>query len=140
MSDDNGGLMAVAVTRDEARVWATGVEPGEKPETIHAPSELSRHHHIREAQHHHGHDTDHVNPAFYESITRAVEQASGILLIGHGQGKASAMLSLAQYWERKHPDVALRVVGAMDSDLEALTDNQVLALVRDWVDEYHEFV
>jgi hypothetical protein len=50
------------------------------------------------------------------------------------------MLHLTQYWERKHPDIAQKVVGAIDSDLEALSPDQVLALVRDWYDEYKEFI
>jgi hypothetical protein len=124
---------------DEARVWATGVERGTKPETIRAPSEMI-HRHVREAQHHRMHDTDHHNPVFYESITEAVEGASGILLIGHGKGKANEMLRLVQYWERKHPELARKVIGAVDSDLEALTESQVLSLVRDWFDDYPDLL
>jgi uncharacterized protein YprB with RNaseH-like and TPR domain len=140
MSESMNGLVAVAITRDEARIWATGVEPGTKPENIHAPDELeTHHHHFREAQHHHGHDTDHDRPAYFESITQAVDGASSILLIGHGKGKANEMLHLIQYWERKHPDVGQKVVGAIDSNLEALSQDQVLALVRDWFDDYKEF-
>jgi hypothetical protein len=45
-----------------------------------------------------------------------------------------------QYWERKHPDLARRVVGAVASDLEALTQNQVLAIVREWYDDYDAFL
>jgi hypothetical protein len=134
------GLVAVAMTRDEARVWATGVERGTKPTNIRAPSEMERHHHIREAQHHPGHDIDHDSSAFYKSITEAVGPASAILLIGHGKGKANEMLHLTQYWERKHPDIAQKVVGAIDSDLEALSPDQVLALVRSWFDQYEEIV
>ena len=140
MSEFEGGFTAVAITRDEARVWRSATETGGAPESIHAPSEMSRHHHVREAQHHHGHDTDHVNPVFYESITRAVDDASSILLIGHGRGKANEMLHLTQYWERRHPDVAERVVGAIDSDLEALSEHQILALVREWFEEHREFL
>lgn len=140
MSEVVEGLVAIAIMRDEARVWATGVERGTKPEMIRAPSEMERHHHIREAQHHHGHDTDHDSAAFYESITNAVGSASSVLLIGHGKGNANEMLHLTQYWERKHPDVAHKVVGAIDSDLEALTQDQILALVRDWFEQYHEFL
>jgi hypothetical protein len=139
MSDSTNGLVAVAIMRDEARVWATGVERGTKPERVHAPNEMERHHHVREAQHHHGHDTDHERSEFYESITNAVGPASAIVLIGHGKGKANEMLHLTQYWERKHPGVARNVVGAIDSDLESLSENQVLALIRDWFDEYQEF-
>jgi hypothetical protein len=140
MIESMNGLVAVAIMRDEARVWATGVERGTKPESVHAPSEKARHHHVREAQHHHGHDTDHQSSIFYESITEAVGPASAILLIGHGKGKANEMLHLTQYWERKHPDIAQKVVGAIDSDLEALSPDQVLALVRSWFDQYEEIV
>lgn len=140
MSTPRGGVMAVALTRDEARVWETGEDRATRPTRVRAPSEEQRHHHVREAQHHHGHDTDHADVAFFESITRAVSDASSILLIGHGKGKANEMLRLTQFWERKHPDLAQRVVGALDSDLEALSEAQVLALARDWFDEYHEFL
>jgi len=140
MSESIHGLVAVAIMRDEARVWATGVESGTKPEAIHAPNEKERHQHVREAQHHHGHDTDHQSAAFYESIAEAVRPASEIVLIGHGKGKANEMLHFTQYLERKHPDVAAKVVAAIDSDLEALSSDQILALVRDWFEEYKEFI
>ncbi len=135
MSDKPEGLMVVEVTRDRALVWETGVDPDGRPHVIRAPSEKSHHVHVREAQHHRGHDTDHDNLAFYESITRAVAHASGIVLVGHGKGKADQMLRLTQYWERKHPSVGANVVGAIDSDLDALTEDQILALVREWLDE-----
>ncbi len=140
MSAPSEGFMAVALTRDEARVWETGVGRETRPEVVHAPREKARHHHLRPAPHQHMHGTDLTSPAYFESITAAVASASSILLIGHGKGKANEMLRLTQYWERHHPDVAAKVVGAIDSDLEALTENQVLALARDWFDEYHEFI
>lgn len=140
MSDSVNGLVAVAIMRNEAYVWATGVDPGTKPESIHAPSDMIRHHHVREAQHHHGHDVDHDNKAFYDSIAAAIGPATAIVLIGHGKGKANEMLRLTQYWERKHAAIAHKVVGAIDSDLESLSKDQVLALVRDWYEQYHEFI
>jgi hypothetical protein len=140
MSETVRGLVAVEMARDEARVWLTGVESGAKPERITAPDEMTRHHHVREAQHHSGHDTDHASAAYYDSIAYAVAPASQIVLVGHGTGKADTMLKFTQFLERKHPDVALKVVGAIDADIEALTDNQILSLVRDWFDEYHEFL
>jgi hypothetical protein len=48
------------------------------------------------------------------------------------------MLRLTQYWERRHQDIGAKVVGAIDSDLEALSEKQVLALVRDWLDEDYD--
>jgi len=139
MSESLHGMVAVAITRDEARVWATGIEPGTKPVSVHAPSEMARHHHVREAQHHRGHDTDHQSSVFYESISQAVGEATSIVLIGHGKSKANEMLHLTQYWERKHPEIARKVVGAIDSDLEALSQDQILSLLREWFEQYKEF-
>lgn len=139
MSESVQGFVAVAISRDEARVWLTGVESGTKPEEVRAPSEMMRHHHVREAQHHHGHDTDHTSSVFYESIAQAIAPADTVVLIGHGKGKADTMLRFTQYLERKHPDVARKVAGAIDADLEALSENQILSLVRDWFDEYQDF-
>ena len=134
------GLVAVAVTRDEARIWSSGLEPGTRPEELRAPDERERHHHVREAQHHRGHDTDHDDVAFFEGLTDAVASAREIILVGHGTGKANAMLRLVQYWERKHPDVAHKVIGAIDSNIVAMTDAEILKSVREWWDEYREFV
>ncbi len=136
MSESGEGLVAVAMTRDDARVWTTGVEPDTRPESIHAPSEMERHHHIRGVQRHHGHDVDHDAAAYYESIVGALDGASAVVLIGHGKGKADEMLHFVQYLERRHPDVAGRVLGAIDSDVTSLSANEVLALVREWFDHY----
>jgi hypothetical protein len=138
MSEESVGLVAVAVMRDEARVWNAGIEPGARPKTLHAPSDLARHHHVRGTHQGSGHPTDHDQAAFYDSIADAVESAAEIVVIGHGKGKANEMILLTQYWERKRPDVAHKVIGAIDSDLEALSENQVLALIREWFENYRE--
>jgi hypothetical protein len=138
MSDSTEGLVVVELTRDKALVWTTGVDPAGQSRVIRAPSEKSHHVHVREAQHHHGHDTDHQNTAFYESISRAVAGATRIVFVGHGKGKSNEMLRLTQFWERKHPTIGARVAGDLDSDSEALSEHQVLALVRDWLDEEYD--
>jgi hypothetical protein len=65
-------------------------------------------------------------------IAEAIAGASEILIIGHGTGKANAMLSFIQYLERKHPGTAQKVVAALDENLEALSETQILSLARDW--------
>ncbi|MEN9698066.1 MAG: hypothetical protein RL448_21 [Actinomycetota bacterium] len=133
-----GTFVVVAITREEARVWKTGVKPGTQPEKIYAPSE-DIHKHMRIGQHHKGHDTDHDSQKFYESIAKAVSDAGEILIIGHGKGKASASLKLIQAWERRHADLAKKVVDAMDSDLQSLTEPQILALAREWIEHHRYF-
>lgn len=135
MSDTPEGLMVVQITRDKALVWSAGVAPGSVPRAIRAPSEKSHHVHSREAQHLHDRDTDDHSTAFFESVSSAIAPASAIVLVGHGKGKANEMLHLTQYLERKHPAIAAHVVGAIDSDLDELSEAQVLALVRERIEE-----
>ena len=130
-------MAIVAITRDEARVWNAGMEKGSAPQRLHAPSDQGQHHHVRQAQHNRGHDTDHNNRRFYESIAQAVADTNEILIIGHGKGKADHILRFTQFLERKHPATAAKVVGAMDSNLNAMTEAQILSAAREWFDHFH---
>lgn len=134
-TDSHLGSVVLTITRDEARVWTSGIDKWSHPDTIRAGDEMTQHHHVRQAQHHHGHDTDHANRDFFEEVAHSISGAHQILLIGHGKGKADQMLRLVQYLERHHPDVARRVVGAIDSNLMALTDREVLAIARTWLED-----
>ena len=140
MSDPAGPVMAVAITHHEAKVWTSTTLAGTAPERFVAPTEGERHRHTRVSHEHPDRQSRGDTTAFFESVTEAVSSASRIVLVGHGRGKANEMLHLIQYWERRHPDLAQRVVGAMDSDLESLSDHQILALVREWYGEHHEFI
>jgi hypothetical protein len=134
-----GHALVVNITRQQPRRWLTSIEKGVRPER-HAPERDVRHDHVREAQHHHGHGTNQGSPVFYDSVADAEATASEIILVGPGTGKADVMSHLARYRERKHPDVARKLIGAVNADLEALSENQVPALVRDWWREHREFV
>lgn len=125
-------FIVVAITRDEARVWRSGLEPKTHPELIHPPEDRILHH-VRTAEFRGGHYSDLPSPEYYESISQAMKGAERILLVGHGKGKASAALRLTQYLERKHPDQAMQVVDSLDTDLLNLSEGEILALARNWV-------
>jgi hypothetical protein len=129
----NNNLVVISINQEEALVWKTGVAPRTKPESISAPEE-GEHRHRRMGDHQMGHDKGQSDPIFFEAVTNSIKGAGEILLIGHGKGKASTMLRLVQYWERKHPELAHKVVDALDTDLERLSENEILALARDWFD------
>ena len=137
LSDIKNTFVVVAITQDEARIWATGLEKGKHPERIYAPDEKGVHHHIRQAQHKGGHGSDPAERGYFDVLAQELTQAAEILLIGHGAGKANAMLRFTQYMERHNPEVAKKVIGAVDADLNALSENQILAKARDWFDWYH---
>lgn len=132
-------FVVVAITQNEARVWAAGLDKNAKPDKIHAPGTERLHHHLREPRHHLSHEQSRHDDAYYDAIAHAVQGAKEVLIIGHGKGKANHMLRLVQYWERKHPAIARTVVGSMDSDLPSMTENQILAASREWFDHYREF-
>lgn len=132
----NGNFVVVALTTREAKIWTTGVKPGTKPETIMSADPHAEHRHVRTGQADHMHHKKIDDAAFYGAVADSVKEAGSILLMGHGKGKANAMLSFVQFLERKRPEVAKLVEGAVDHDLEAMTDGQVLAAAREWHDHH----
>jgi hypothetical protein len=134
MSEIASKFIVVTLTAKEAKIWATGIEKGSKPEKISA-SVIKEDHHFKNGPKVH-HDTleDPATLNFFESIAKVISPAAEILLIGHGTGKASAMLHFVQFLERKHPLIAKKVVDALDENLVALTEPEILALTRQWFD------
>ena len=134
MSEDLTNRLVVAVVeRNETKVWLTNAEKGAKPDVVHPP--VTRNIHVREAQHHSGHDSDKAEKLYYEEIAKTLEPAGEILLVGHGNGKANQVLKLIQYLERHHANIAHKVVGSLDINVPAMTDGELLAAARDWFDE-----
>lgn len=132
MSDISNKFVVVTITNEDAKVWATGTEKGAKPEKIHVP-ERHKHLHIKNGPNDHlDKHEDTLTLKFYEEIVQAISTASEILLIGHGTGKASSMVHFVQYLERKHPDLGKKVVDALDENLNAMSEPQILALARSW--------
>lgn len=132
MSDISNKFVVVTLTKDEARIWTTGIEKRAIPEKISAPA-IADDHHFKNGPK--THDDIHEDPAtlaYFESLTKVIAPASSILLIGHGTGKASALVHFVQFLERKHPEVAKKVADALDENLNALTEPQILALARAW--------
>jgi hypothetical protein len=136
MSTDLSGKTVVAVIeRDETRIWGTDAANGEMPQEIFLPEARGRHHHVREAQHHGGHNTDQYANQYYEAIANALRDVGDVLLLGHGKGKANSMLMLVQYLERHRPEIAHKIVGAVDVNMDALTEPQLLEIARKWYAE-----
>lgn len=135
MSDISDKFVVITITEHEVRVWATGITRGFIPQKIYAPSGLNSHH-FRDDPKHSGRGDGPGVPAYFKEIIAAVSGASEILIIGHGHGKASAMVHFVQYLERKHADLAKKVVDAIDTNFNAMTEPEILAVARDWFDAH----
>ena len=135
MNDISEKFVVLTITKHETRVWATGIERGTIPEKIFAPPELNSHH-FRADPKHHGRGDGPGVPVYYREIIEAISSASEIFIIGHGNGKASSMLHFIQYLERKAPALAEKVVDAIDTNLIAMTEPEILAMAREWFDAH----
>jgi hypothetical protein len=124
-------FVVLTMTKHETRVWATGTARGAIPTKIFAPPELNSHH-FRDDPKHKGRGDGPGVPTYYREIIHSIKDASEILIIGHGHGKASSMLHFIQYLERKEPDLAAKVVDAIDTDLIAMSEPEILAMARLW--------
>jgi len=131
-----GNLVVAAVTHSDTRIWATDAQRGEKPEVVARPNAEHVHHHVRESEVNHGHESNRFEGPYLEGIAAVLEPAGQILLVGHGKGKSNSMLTLIQYLERHHPKTAAKVVAALDVNVPALTEPQILAAAREWYDDH----
>lgn len=135
MPDISEKFVVVTITKNEARIWATGVAPGSKCEKIYAPPALNSHH-FRDDPKHHGRGDGPGVPRYYEDLVAAIGGASEILLIGHGRGKASSMLHFVNYLERKHAGLRAKVVATLDSNLISMSEPEILAMARKWFEDH----
>jgi hypothetical protein len=132
MPDISEKFVVLTITKDETRVWATGTSPGNIPTKVHSPT---AHHFHNDPKRRWSGDGPGV-PRYYEEIVSAIGGASEILLIGHGHGKASSMLHFNQYLERKYPNLAKKIVDALDTNLLAMSEPEVLAMARGWFEDH----
>lgn len=72
----------------------------------------------------------HEEAGYYEAIAKAVSQAAGIVLVGHGRGHSNAAQQLGDYLKKHHPLVFARVASVPSADLSALSVQQLLELGR----------
>jgi hypothetical protein len=127
-------LAVVAVTRDETKVWRHGIGPEDLPEVVTSPIEVD-HRHKRTGQYHHGHDTDHDYPEYYEAISAMLREIDVALLLGHGDGKGSAVDKFQEYLSKEHPQLASKVLDTLSVNLNAMSDHQITMNARQWFEK-----
>ena len=108
---------------------------GSIPTKIFAPPEHNSHH-FRTDPKREGRGDGPGVPTYYREIIHAIKDATEILIIGHGHGKASSMLHFIQYLERKEPDLAANIVVAIDTNLVAISEPEILAMARNWFESH----
>ena len=127
-------LVLLTITKYEARIWANGITRGSIPTRVFAPEFNS--HYFRHDPKAEGRGDGPGVPAYYREIIEAIKEATEILIIGHGNGKANSMVHFIDYLERKAPDLASKVVDSIDTNLIAMSEPQIRAMARKWVESH----
>ena len=126
--DLDGRLAVAAVDFRSTRVYAIDAEAMSRPERI-TPSDprgLSRN-----VYHRHGNPDgtyEDDSDEYWRDLSHHLERAEGIVLLGHGKGKASAAQHLVAWMAHHASATAAKVVAVIRADIDDLTDEQVLRL------------
>lgn len=129
--DIAGKLAVVAIDAGHARVYAIEAEPNTAMETITAPDPSHVNHNIF---HRHGNpsgafDVDGAETsAYFKALAHALAPARGLLLVGHGKGKANFSHHFESFLEKHHRDVAAKIVANVRADIDDITERQLLRL------------
>ena len=140
--DVSRGLSVVAITQGECRVWSESLAPDTAPLRIHPKvfTGKKQFHTANEGQSHRGHDQDKFGQEYLESIATELESAKRIFVISHGTGKSDGFGALSDHLTKHHPDLEKRVMGNCEADFSHMSDPQILALSRDWLQSHAPFL
>lgn len=126
--DLNGRIAIAAVDFHSTRIYALDSPDHSAPEKVVADDPRKRFHNV----YHHDGNVDGTylddNDVYWSTLTSALEGAAGIILLGHGKGKANASHHLAAYIEKHRRPLAERILADVRADIDDLTDEQVLRL------------
>jgi hypothetical protein len=126
------GRMVVVIDHHSAHVYRDLGESVPKDEVTTKPYDpFGFHHHLihRKEAHYKG---DHVpeENSYYEEISSDIANAQAIILVGHGEGKSSAVEHLSEYLKSHHLETFQRIIATETADLSALTDPQIEEIAR----------
>ncbi len=125
-----GTHLLVVIDHREARIYRAELH-GSVPQRItpYDPHGFGRYLHYVQDESHGQRKPE--RKSFYEAVAKTIQAAEKILLFGSGTGASSAMEQLLAELQRRHPQVAERIVGCVVVDDQHLTENQLLAKARD---------
>ncbi|MEI8321778.1 MAG: hypothetical protein WCG49_01525 [Actinomycetes bacterium] len=139
LADVSGKWVIAAVTRDYCDVWHVVQGPEREVMHLHRPDEGAEHHHVRQAQEHHGHRSDAGSSEYYKYVAAVLAAASEIMLVGHGSGKSSIVEEFAEYFSKHLPNEYKLVTEIRHVNLPALSGGELIQLAHGWKKEQMEF-
>lgn len=120
--------LLVVITHHETKIFETDFKQSENAPEVLQPYDPF--YHLRHLHHKQGDFQGQYapeDPTYYENIVEHLTKAEAILIFGNATGHSSAMEHLINYLQQHHSEIAARVIGTVKVDVEALTDQQLLA-------------
>lgn len=114
----------LAVTHDNARLWLSNEETM-KPYSV-IERRVPENIHVRGAQAQHGHASENGEVAYFAEIADVIRDASSILLLGHGTGKANAAERFAHHLRDHEKQTAIKVASIETLNLPALSEGEIM--------------
>ncbi len=124
-----GPHFVVLINHLETKIYRTEMK-GTVPDVVKPEDNLGHHRHVHSAHDYSDHIEKPNHEAYFEAITKGLNDAEKILLLGSGQGSSNTM-DLYTVWLRgHHPNVSEKVFATEVVDESHLTENQLLAKAR----------
>lgn len=127
-----GHAIVAAITHNHTRLWLLNDEGSEPVLEVLRDDEKMRHDHIKAGQSSHMHQNELGEIAYFEYLAEVLNQASSLVLLGHGKGKGNAMERFVAHIEKHRSSVFGRIVGTGVINLPHLSDGEVIAAARSW--------
>ena len=104
-------MLVAAIDFHETRIWAIDADPQGR-----------REHRV----------ADNQDGTYGDDNDEYLGKADGILLLGHGNGKANASHHFVAYAEKHFSGVAAKLISEVRCDIDDSTDRQVLRLAQQY--------
>ena len=82
--------------------------------------------HVRSAQAHHGHASENGEVNYFADLSTHIQNASSVLLLGHGTGKANAAERFSHYLRDHQKPIAIKVLALETVNLPALSNGEIV--------------
>lgn len=120
--------VVVVLTHDEARVWLLNDDSNEP--VIRIVREEPEHVHVRQAQAHHGHASEVGEIAYFANIAETLKNASSIVLMGHGSGKANAATRFEHHVALHFKALSLKIAVTGIINIPAMGESEIIREAR----------
>lgn len=127
-----GHALVAAITHNHTRLWLLNDDGTEPVLEVLRDDEKNHHGHIKAGQSSHMHENELGEVAYFEYLADVLNQASSLVLLGHGKGKGNAMERFVAHIQKHRSAVFGRVVGTGVINLPHLSDGEIISAARSW--------